>query len=125
MFSNAKADDKVYHIRLGWGEVVKVTEHHCYVRFTVRGISDICYFEFDGRVHPTDQHPTLYWAVPTIIVPKRKVKREGWINVYPRRTAREVLRASGSIIYKSREKAVSEASADIIDTVRIEWEDFE
>jgi len=125
MFSKVKIDDKVYHIRLGWGDVVKVTQHHCYVRFSTRGITDTHYFEFDGRVHPTDQHPTLYWNVPTIIVPKRKVKREGWVNIYPRRAAREVLGASGSIIYKSREKAVSEASADIIDTVKIEWEEFE
>ena len=51
----------------------------------------------------------------------RKIKREGWVNVYP-----TMVEDEGRVItciYKSEEEAKTIASKDVIATVKIEWEE--
>lgn len=51
----------------------------------------------------------------------RKVKREGWVNVYT--SLFEEGKAMITKIYESEEAAKAIASSDVIATVKIEWEE--
>lgn len=51
----------------------------------------------------------------------RKVKREGWVNVYP--SLFEDGKVMITKIYESEEAAKDIASSDVIATVKIEWEE--
>ena len=63
-------------------------------------------FEDDGRcgVEPT----VLYWDRP-------KVKREGWVNIYPDPSA-------NSFRYRTEQNARDNAGPEVVATIKIEWE---
>lgn len=61
-----------------------------------------------------DRVENLTWTPP-------RVKREGWVNIYPKPT--EELVASVSHAHASKEKADSLAASGRIACIRIEWEE--
>ena len=54
-------------------------------------------------------------ALGSLRIRNRKTKREGWINVYRDNYA--------SDIFGSREEALLHSRSNIIDTIKIEWEE--
>lgn len=55
----------------------------------------------------------------------RKVKREGWVNVYPslRKDHTRMIASVHPSVYASEESAKYAATGDVIATVKIEWEE--
>lgn len=81
---------------------------------TVTGIDDDGILSTEERGLNTCDPEDLTWTPP-------KVKREGWVNVYPKPT--EELVASVSHAHASKEKADSLAASGRIACIRIEWEE--
>ena len=120
-FSKARVGDRVYDIRHGEGVIVIVDDHCAYPIVCRFGESRReASFTLSGLSKSTDATPTLYWSKPEISdppPPKRKVKRQIWLNVY--------LHVRGSVYvynYETKEKADDCATRDRIACIPIEWE---
>ena len=59
-FDNAKVGDRVWNIRHGWGEIVKIEKYnkYIYVKFKAGFMID---FTFEGKYVSTDVSPSLFW----------------------------------------------------------------
>ena len=60
MFENAKIGDKVWDIRLGWGEIIEIGYTILYP-ITVKFDSIIDKYTFEGKWAIKDKFPTLFW----------------------------------------------------------------
>jgi len=88
-----------------WMDVVLLFKH---------GSDEPSYFK-----HVEDYYNAIYPITPGTILrntPPRKVKKEGWVNVY---------RGLMSEIHATKEKALERTTGCTIDTIRIEWEEEE
>jgi hypothetical protein len=94
-----------------------------YVRFEGEFPSSNWYTR-DGKLNDYLEHSSLFWDVPVEPPrPKRKVKREGWVNVYPDTCITGA--KTGEIIHA--DKILAEGGADkkvVHTTVKICWEEW-
>ena len=76
---------------------------------------NILTYEEDGRWNPVGSRPSVDSDLDLFFAPE---KHEGWVNLYPGPT-------TGVQVYKSEEDAkhCANADAELIATVKIEWEE--
>ena len=105
---------RVYSPINGWGTIEKVD-----ITPIARELA--AYIIFDKaqnwyRLNGKRVDDCVFWDVPSEPTkPKRKVKREGWMNIYPGPMTRS--------IYPTKEEAEGNKGNGVIDCVKIEWEE--
>ena len=129
MFSEAKVGDRVWSIAKGWGTIEAVeqdTKYYPYpleVLFDKEGIGRID-FMVDGREDEEDERPSLFWDevyIEAPPAPKQKAKKEGWINLY-----KDTDGVFTSLkVYQDKMSALKGAASDVLDTLKIEWYEYE
>jgi len=79
-----------------------------------------------GAWYPVPMNPKWHEENPYRIKPKR-VKKEGWVNVYKATEHYHIGMACVSNAYATKEKAVADRriNPEPTDTIRIEWEEEE
>ena len=122
-FSKAQVGDKVWSFADGWGEVEAIGLKNIHVIFP-DGTKQM--FTKDGKLSVIDKYPILHWDEIKFEEPprpKRRVKRQGWVNV---RTV-----GDGRIcryIHDTKELAegiVRSGDSSYVTTAFIEWEEEE
>jgi len=90
-FENARVGERLWHIRYGWGKVMRITEEgaisECFAIDLDRLDMPRQYFYPNGKENQSDLTPSWFWDEVKIVAPerpKRKVVRtvEGYANVY-------------------------------------------
>lgn len=118
-FENAKVGDKVWSYHNGWGVIYSITSPPYPI---IVDFSDAKLYSFtlDG-VEITGERQTLFWdevkfEIPTR--PKKRVKKEGWININ-----KMCIHETKEMALHRRE-ALSTVNSDIL-TIPITWEEEE
>lgn len=121
-FSKARVGDRVYDIRFGEGKITSVDKsgRNFTITCSFPGTDVYEIYDRNGKWDYRHIGPVLFHAKPEISdppPPKRKVKRQVWLNVY--------LNVHGSVYiysYETKEKADDCANRDRIACVPVEWE---
>ena len=144
-FSNARVGDRVYDIRFGEGKITSVNKSGrnftitCSFPATASFPAIDEYYDRNGKWDYRHIGPVLFHAKPEISdppPPKRKVKRQAWLNIYPANNRLSAFSGStegsklsaGEILYRiyyyeTKEKADEAANNKRIACISIEWEE--
>ena len=71
------------------------------------GEEGVFHYTLEGNYYRTSTTQSDLVMVP--------VKKTGWINIYPFNC--------GEFIYNTKERAVQNANCNVVDTIKIEWEE--
>jgi hypothetical protein len=85
MFKDAKAGDRVWSVRRGWGSVKAIHEGGYSIIVKFENCPELGSYGYDGMEFHHDVFPTLFWDEVKIVPPpkpKRKVKKviEGYMQ---------------------------------------------
>lgn len=69
-------NDRVWHDRFGWGQVISVQQGVCDVRF--EGSQSVLTFTDGGRL---GGQKVLWWGVPYLFAPRKNVNYDGLSDV--------------------------------------------
>jgi len=128
-FENAKVGDRVWSFGYGWGTIQQINTNKyplliCFDNYQSEALEKVVCYTKKGTEFLDNSNPTLFWdeikfTIPTR--PKRKVKKEGWINIYKIGE----LPSIASVIYSTEEIAISNKIENNSLTAKIEWEEEE
>lgn len=123
MFSNAKVGDRVWS-RHGWGTIKIIDKVD--VELPINVLFDVgnYWYTINGKQFKTDIQPSIFWDEIKFEIPpkpKRKIKKEGWVNIYKSNFVSDLyLTENAAINGRSRSCGWSKCI-----TTKLEWEEEE
>ena len=120
-FSKARVGDVVESFRYGLGIVQENCQFGISVKFD--GLPTAMQYTHSGYFLQCGDYPDLYWpgSIATLQIqpqPERKVKKVGWVNIYPNNIG-------WVVIYKDKRAADVESVKGRKACVKVEWEEQE
>jgi hypothetical protein len=113
---------KIYSSLGGWGIIKDITADErtpVDVKYDGDGFDT---YSLKGEYYGGSGAISLFWDIPIEPPkPKKKIKKEGWTNIYKRRS--EV--AFTGDIFETRKLAEENGNSNKLDVVRVEWEEEE
>lgn len=134
VFRDAKVGNEVYDICWGKGEIIQIAVlPDDLIEIQVMSKSDrtVRWYDEDGMIKEVfAENPTLFWSKPDITPPprpKRKVKKEGWINLKVENGIARVVRtgsgpSQGRSVHDDYNAAWANSCSDAMKPIKIDYE---